>query len=391
MSAKIEFFPVDNGDMTLITLESGRRILIDVRVCEDLEEGEKSVIEMLRDRLDLDRDEHNRLYVDVFLLTHPDQDHTLGLSKYFHLGPISTWKEDEDKIIIKEMWSSPIIFRRKVKTSITLCDDAKQWSIEARRRVQAFRDGHGAEDGNRILVMGEDIADKTEGLDAIRIPAGEVFNRINGDQDDSFTADLIGPSTIHDEDIEDALAKNRSSVVCRFNIKSNSNDFFFLCGGDAEVLVWERLWHKYQATPTVLEYDLLQTPHHCSLHSLTVDSWTEKRNAIVINEDARKALSQARHGATIVASCKPIENDDNDPPSFRASQEYQATANSVDGDFINTMTHTPGKREVLIIPIGSDGSGSGSSSTNRPLGPTTTRLDPPSREFEKTNDGNRYA
>ena len=32
MAANITFFPVDNGDMTLITLESGRTILVDVNI-----------------------------------------------------------------------------------------------------------------------------------------------------------------------------------------------------------------------------------------------------------------------------------------------------------------------------------------------------------------------
>lgn len=32
MTAKIDFFPVDNGDMALLTLDSGRNILIDVNI-----------------------------------------------------------------------------------------------------------------------------------------------------------------------------------------------------------------------------------------------------------------------------------------------------------------------------------------------------------------------
>lgn len=32
MTAKLTFFPVGNGDMTLIRLESGRAILIDVNI-----------------------------------------------------------------------------------------------------------------------------------------------------------------------------------------------------------------------------------------------------------------------------------------------------------------------------------------------------------------------
>src|ERR1043166_2426784 len=168
MAAKIEFFPVGNGDMTLITLESGRKILIDMHVrTPDKESGEEfpDVIQMLKDRLD--RDAQNRLYVDAFLLTHPDKDHVLGLSEHFHLGSLEDWSEDDNKIVIREMWSSPIIFRRKTRINEEMCDDAKAWWAEARRRVQAYRDGNGSAAGNRILVLGEDIETKTVGLDDI--------------------------------------------------------------------------------------------------------------------------------------------------------------------------------------------------------------------------------
>ena len=41
------------------------------------------------------------------------------------------------------------------------------------------------------------------------------------------------------------------------------------------------------------------------------------REQAEVSEKARKALSQARDGATIVASSNPIKDDDNDPPCIR--------------------------------------------------------------------------
>jgi Cft2 family RNA processing exonuclease len=97
MTATIEFFPVDNGDMTLITLESGRRILVDVNIrkgAEGQEDGDMAdVASMLRDRLD--RDSDGRYFVDVFLLSHPDADHCRGLERHFHLGKPGEWKENK--------------------------------------------------------------------------------------------------------------------------------------------------------------------------------------------------------------------------------------------------------------------------------------------------------
>src|SRR5262249_27967326 len=105
MSALLSFFPVGNGDMTLITLESGRRILIDVNIREaadDPNDNTPDVITKLRDRLK--RDSTGRLYVDAFLLSHPDEDHCNGLKKHFHLGPAKDWSKISDKIFIREIW-----------------------------------------------------------------------------------------------------------------------------------------------------------------------------------------------------------------------------------------------------------------------------------------------
>lgn len=379
--------------MTLITLESGRKILIDIHIRDN--EGDRSippVAPMLLDRLE--RDEENRPYVDAFLLTHPDKDHVLGLSAYFHLGPLSEYDGNGDKIVIREMWSSPIIFRRKTRINEDLCDDAKDWWTEARRRVQAYRNGNSSVDGNRILVLGEDIDTKTVELDEIRIDRGEEITRINGEEDGTFVADLLGPLTVqHDEETEEALAKNRSSVILHFHISAEGNDDAcqFLTGGDAEVLVWERLWQKNQEDTTVFSYDILKAPHHCSIHSLSYDSWSEQGEKLTISPDARSALSQAREGALIISSSKPIFDDDQNPPCIRAEREYKAILKPVNGEFLCTMTHQgTAKPSVLTIAIGDQGPGLEKSAPSSPVGPMSARLDPPSREFRKEGGG-RYA
>jgi hypothetical protein len=43
---------------------------------------------------------------------------------------------------------------------------------------------------------------------------------------------------------------------------------------------------------------------------------------VKVGEAARNALSQTRKGAVIVASCKPIKKDDDNPPHERAKREY---------------------------------------------------------------------
>src|SRR5436189_4113545 len=104
MTAKITFFPVGNGDMTLLRLESGRTLLIDCRIraaADDPDDDTRDVAADLRERLD--RDGQNRLFVDAFLQTHPDADHCTGLRNHFHLGPPADYNTKDDKIFIREL------------------------------------------------------------------------------------------------------------------------------------------------------------------------------------------------------------------------------------------------------------------------------------------------
>lgn len=140
MTASIIFFPVNNGDMTLATFDNDQQLLIDLHVrkaADDPDDDTPDVMAQLREHLK--RDEKNRPYVDGFLLSHPDKDHIGGLVSHFHLGPPEEWNKDDDKIIIREMLSSPIVFRR-ASTEHVLCEDAKAWAKEARRRVKLYRD-----------------------------------------------------------------------------------------------------------------------------------------------------------------------------------------------------------------------------------------------------------
>ncbi len=283
----------------------------------------------------LDRDAENRLYVDALLVSHPDKDHCTGLQKHFHLGPPNEWSSKADKILIREMWSSPMVFRRASRRHV-LCDAAKAFNTEARRRVKQFReDSESIGDGDRILILGEDEDGKTDALEQILIRVDEEFSRVNGQDDPSMTVRLIGPLPKAGDDDEEILSKNNSSTILQFSLAGDEipDKCRFLTGGDTEVAIWEKLWQRHRWHSEWLSYDLLQTPHHCSWHSLSYDSWSEMGESAKICKDARNALSQARSGATIVASSNAIKDDDNDPPCIRAKREYVDIADGVDGSF----------------------------------------------------------
>jgi len=368
MATTLTFFPVGNGDMTLIEFGDAEAttLLIDVNIRLDADDPDgdaRDVAKDLRDRLD--KDENGRPFVDAFLLSHPDQDHCRGLTRHFYMGPLADYPDDEKdykdkKIVIREIWSSPIVFRRASKTH-TLCDDARAFNAEARRRVKANRDKNfNVTAGDRIQIMGEDINGKTNDLGPILCKTNEIFNRINGSTSSFFSAQLLAPiSATNDEELEECLSKNQSSVILNIMLAADAqtpDGAKFLSGGDAEVFIWNLQWERHKAEPEVLEFDILQAPHHCSLHSLSYDSWSELGEKVKIEDGARNALSQTRDGAIIVANCKPISDDDSDPPCIRAKREYQSIVNEAKGAFYCTGEYpTINAVEPLVFTVTAQG------------------------------------
>ena len=152
---------------------------------------------------------------------------------------------------------------------------------------------------------------------------------------------LIGPLPKSSEDEEAVRTKNDSSVILQFRLAhgSTTDACRFLSGGDCEVAIWERVWAGNKDDTSKLDYDVMLAPHHCSWHSLSYDSWSELGDDAEVSEDARSALGQARDGAYIVSSSKPISDDDSDPPCIRARREYESILKGPKGSFVNTATH----------------------------------------------------
>ncbi len=375
---KITFFPVGNGDTTLINLgDAGQRedgrdtvILTDFYYSEN---GDQpiDVPSEVRERLPID--EANRPYVDAFCLSHPDLDHCSGLEAHFHLGPLADYEDEPEegdkKIVIREMWSSPRVFRRKDAQGGSLCSDAKAWRKEAKRRVALFRESKEQMmdppiSGDRIRLIGKDLADdgtdKNADVPEIVVDIEGCFREIDGHTPGTVTMEVLGPLPKGEvEGDEESLSKNRSSVIISYHLQPDPNKYetLFLTGGDAEVEVWVRQWEKFRNTPARLEYDILLVPHHCSWHVLANQDCSWSDGCTEVNQDARSALSQARGGAYLISSSKPINDKTSDPPCTGARDEYKQIADGVGGEFFCTGEYPQGatEQEPIVIEISSDG------------------------------------
>lgn len=370
----IHFFPVGNGDMTLIKLATGNKhytVLVDmyIRKCGKDDDDKLDALQALH--AELVNDSEGRPYIDVVLLTHPDEDHILGFEEFFHVGSPSEYKKpakgEKGKIFVREIWSSPIVFRRKSKDH-SLCSDALAFQKEAKRRVNLYKSTKKVgQEGDRVRLIGKDSDGKTDDIMSIVYELGNTISRINEMAIPGLQVTVLGP--LADDDFSDGQVpdKNRSSVVLHWAIAASGSDTannYVLLGGDADVAVWEILWSKHKKQAANLQYDILLAPHHCSWHTLSHDSRSEC-DAPKVSDDAKSALSQALDGAVIVSSSDPIKDDDKDPPCYAAKEEYQSIVNGVSGEFVCLGEHKPSKGkapEVLVYKLTSSGPQADSSS-----------------------------
>ena len=303
------------------------------------------VLSHLKDNLE--KDSKGRYLVDAFVLTHLDKDHIGGLEDNFYLGSLDDYKEkDKDKIIIKEAWSSERFWKRETE-KITLSTDAKAYNKEMRRRVKLHKNC-----GEKIQNQGDKaiiIGNKDGEHDKIIYKIGETVSKINSKNLDNFKMNILGPlEQQKNEDKETFGAKNRGSVILQLEITVGGYTNKVLLTGDAEVDVCEYMNEKY--TDEQLEYDILCSPHHCSMASLGRKKDKKEKGNYIISADAKNTLSHVKEGAVIISSSKEILDDDNNPPHYEAMKEYKKILKPKNGDFKCTGTY-PKKSSVEPIVI----------------------------------------
>jgi metal-dependent hydrolase (beta-lactamase superfamily II) len=268
VSHKIKFYPVDNGDNVLLKLDDNTTVIVDCQIREGKENSDGiTIYDVKKDLLnELSKDSNKNPFVDLFINTHPHQDHCLGFGKNYYHGSPDDYTETNRKngeIIIGELWVTQMFF------SNNLSDDASDVRKEAKRRRKLFEDGskESSKYGNRLKIIGYNDEDKT--VDGLHYVPGNTIEIFNGKKNEylsifihaPFKSDLVRGKADKD--------KNATSIVVQMQLRTKKNGEIkskIIIGGDADHYVWEQILDKSKNhnNEDKLNWDLFLAPHHCS-------------------------------------------------------------------------------------------------------------------------------
>lgn len=304
------FFPVGNGDMTLIQTSEDLKILVDCNMKKSAEEVTNSdfnCIEYLQNNLPKEND---KSYVDAMFLTHSDQDHCRGVKDYFNLCAPDNF--DGEKIVISEL----VVPARLLIDEELKNEDAKAIREEAERRISLYGEDASMLMGNRIKIIG--YSTELKDYKDIIIPAGEVMSDING-KDLVDTEFFVLRPIKRDTDDENA-GVNEATASFKITFKEEDDDeYIAILGGDMTCDTWKEV---IEYNPD-LQFDILLAPHHCSWHAIS----NEDKKDGKVDEVISAFLEKSKERAFVVVSSKEIKRNDDNPPSYRAKNEYESHVN----------------------------------------------------------------
>ena len=162
-TAKIIFYPVGNGDTTQIVTTNNERIIIDFNHVISEKESDFDLSRELKNSLG------NKDSVEVFMVTHMDDDHMCGFSNFFELEHAQKY-QGNGRVKIKELWVPAAVILEKGEE---ISGEKEILRAEARHRLKVGK-------GIRIFSKPEDLKDyltekNIQGQENLFVTAGQIL------------------------------------------------------------------------------------------------------------------------------------------------------------------------------------------------------------------------
>ncbi|MBW8051699.1 MAG: cobyric acid synthase CobQ [Cytophagales bacterium] len=352
---KIKYYPVGNGDMSLITLKSKKTILIDCNIRESSSDEIDDPKEVKEDLLNSIQKRNNKPFIDVFALTHPDKDHCGGFDKNFYTGDpddYSDENEDNEEIIIDELWVTRRVFRDD------LSNEASPIKNEANRRKRLYQNNDSKKNkaGNRLRIVGHD--DNDDRKEVPHYIPGDEIDEINNEIQEDFSVFIHAPfkkTLIIEEADKDNPDRNSTSIIFQarfFENKDGKEKSDFICralfGGDADHYRWKEVLNKSKKknNEESLKWDIFLVPHHCSWTFFNDTPYTDEEENQTPKDYSLQFLDYKLPEAKVIASSIKIKDEKPNPPHQPAKDEYIKKVG--EKNFLNTATKPNEKKPKPI-------------------------------------------
>lgn len=346
----IEIFNVGNGNSALVTLKNGRTLLVDFcdRVsAEDTDDPKIDLGEHLLDKFAASR----RDSVDVFAVTHLDEDHICGFSDFFHLEHAKKY-QGARRIKIKTLWvPAGVLFEGELGPEAGIVQAEARYrlreavGIRVFSRPEALRDWCGAN--------GVDF----EARQHLMTDAGRCAQEfaLSSDEMECFLHSPLA-RRIDGSSGGQLIDRNQDCLVfqARFSVLGATTDVLFT--GDMTAAGWESIVAatKEHGNEDRLAWDLYAAPHHCSYKSIGPERGRDQTEPTTdvcwLLED------QGRPSGYIVSSSEPIPNkgsgdDESDQPPHRQAAEYYKRVVGSHKFLVTMEEPTPEKPKPIVFEV----------------------------------------
>ena len=342
------FWPVGTADSTTLILRPNDIVMqIDLHhmaKADDHDETEWPIIDHLVEILPK---RNGKPYLALFVLTHPDQDHIKG------------FKELLQKVQIGELWHTPRIFRDQTNQE-TLCEDAKAFRQEARRRRNAIlAKPNSVQSGDRLRIIGHDDILTEEKY--IKLPGncksrpGEIVSVVDENNlKGHFEAFIHAP--FKDDQAKD---KNNTSVALNIVLFEDGQYGQFMFFGDREYTTIKRIFEateKGQTNQRYLDWNVMLSAHHCSKAVMYYKDESDSEESLKQDiMDIFDKYSRPNASYIIASSSSNFTDGEGDnPPHRKARHQYEKLVKA--GRFICTHEY-PSKSSPAPLVFTVDGNG----------------------------------
>lgn len=331
----VTFYPVGNGDTSLIKTTHGKLILMDfhqMKAAEDDKTPQYDINAALKQQLkDVGKDSF-----DVVAFTHADKDHINGSTEFFHLDHATKY-QGEDRVKIDELWV-PAAMLLETADNGHQSDENIIWRQEARHRLKN-------KSGIKVFSTPVDLVTLIEGwemtvdeLSDHLIDAGTIVDTfdLNNDGVEFFVhSPFMKHCEVDGEDIKQV--RNEASLIFNVRFDADGETYDYLAVGDSEAEVLGDIVEitKWKKNDDRLAWDLFNIPHHCSYLALALSGDKGKDKTVPLPK-VKELLEMGEPGSYMICSSKAFGSgaaakESVQPPHIQAKACYEEYLKKVKG------------------------------------------------------------